>query len=42
MEVYEAVRTVLAVREFQKRSVPDGLVHRIVKPRRNAKAVPAD
>ena len=34
MEVYEAVRTVLAVRDFQKRSVPDGLMHRIVEAAR--------
>ena len=34
MEVYEAVRTVLAVRDFQVRPVPDGLVNRIVEAAR--------
>ena len=34
MEVYEAVRTVLAVRDFQIRPVPDGLVNRIVEAAR--------
>ena len=30
MEVYEAVHTVLAVREFQSKPVPDSVVHRII------------
>lgn len=34
MEVYEAVRTVLAVREFQDKPVPDSLVKRIVEAAR--------
>jgi len=34
MEVYEAVRTVLAVRDFQSRLVPDSLVKRIVEAAR--------
>ena len=34
MEVYKAVRTVLAVRDFQIRPVPDGLVNRIVEAAR--------
>ncbi len=34
MEVYEAVRTVLAIRDFQNRAVPDGLVNRIVEAAR--------
>jgi nitroreductase len=31
MEVFEAVRTVLAVRQFQDRPVPEPLVHQIVE-----------
>ena len=34
MEVYEAVRTVLAVREFQNKPVSDDVVHRIVESAR--------
>jgi len=34
MEVYEAIRTVLAVRDFQSRPVPDNLVKRIVEAAR--------
>lgn len=34
MEVYEAIRTVLAVREFQNRPVPDDVIHRIVESAR--------
>ncbi len=34
MEVYEAVRTVLAVRDFQMTPVPDSLVKRIVEAAR--------
>ena len=34
MEVYEAVRTVLAVRNFQSKTVPDDLVTRIVESAR--------
>jgi len=34
MEVYEAVHTVLAVREFQSKSVPDRVVHRIIESAR--------
>ena len=34
MEVYEAVRTVLAVREFQSKPVPDGVVHRVIESAR--------
>ena len=30
-EVYEAVRTVLAVREYQDREIPDDVLHRIVE-----------
>ena len=32
MEVYEAVHTVLAVREFQSKPVPDSVVRRIINP----------
>lgn len=31
MEVYEAVRTVLAVREYQDKPVPEDAVHRIIE-----------
>ena len=31
MDVFDAVRTVLAVREYQDRPVPDDVVHRIVE-----------
>jgi len=34
MEVYDAVRTVLAVRDFQIKPVPDTLVKRIVEAAR--------
>jgi len=34
MEVYEAVQTVLAVREFQSKPVPDSVVHRIIESAR--------
>ena len=34
MEVYEAIRTVLAVREFQSKPVPDSVVHRIIESAR--------
>ena len=34
MEVYDAIRTVLAVREFQSRPVPDDVIHRIVESAR--------
>ena len=34
MEVYEAVRTVLAVRNFQSKPVPDSVVHRVVEAAR--------
>jgi nitroreductase len=34
MEVYEAVRTVLAVRTFQSKPVPDSIIHRIVEAAR--------
>ena len=34
MEVYEAIRTVLAVREFQNQPVPASTVHRIVESAR--------
>ena len=34
MEVYEAVHTVLAVREFQSKPVPDSVVRRIVESAR--------
>jgi nitroreductase len=34
MEVYEAVRTVLAVREFQSKPVPDSVVHRVIESAR--------
>ena len=30
-DVYEAVRTVLAVREYQEREIPDEVLHRIVE-----------
>ncbi len=33
MEVFEAVRTVLAVREFQDKPVPPDATHRIVEDR---------
>src|SRR5581483_4720281 len=31
MDVFEAVRTVLAVRKYQDRPIPDEIVHRIVE-----------
>jgi nitroreductase len=31
MDVFEAVRTILAVRRYQDRPIPDALVHRIVE-----------
>ncbi|GCF11794.1 nitroreductase family protein [Dictyobacter arantiisoli] len=31
MEVFDAVRTVLAVRQFQDKPIPDAIVHRIVE-----------
>ncbi len=34
MEVYDAIRTVLAVREFQDKPVPDALVNKIVEAAR--------
>lgn len=34
MEVYEAIRTVLAVRDFQSRPVPDDVIGRIVESAR--------
>ncbi len=34
MEVYEAIRTVLAVREYQSKPVPDNAVRRIVESAR--------
>ena len=34
MDVFEAVRTVLAVRRYQDRPVPEGVVHRIVESAR--------
>jgi len=34
MEVFEAIRTILAVRKFQEKPVPDALVHRIVESAR--------
>ena len=34
MEVFEAVRTVLAVRDFQSEPVPDSVLHRIVEAAR--------
>ena len=34
MEVYEAVRTVLAVREFQSKPVPDSSVYKIIESAR--------
>jgi len=34
MEVYEAIRTVLAVREFQDKEVPNDVVHEIVESAR--------
>lgn len=34
MEVFEAIRTILAVRKFQEKPVPDDLVHRIVESAR--------
>ena len=30
-EVFEAVRTVLAVREYQDRPVPDDVLHRVIE-----------
>ena len=34
METFEAVRTVLAVREFQDKSVPDKVIHQIIESAR--------
>ncbi len=34
MDVFEAIRTILAVRKFQDRPVPDDLIHRIVEAAR--------
>ena len=34
MEVYEAIRTVLAIREFQSKPVPDNAIHRIIESAR--------
>jgi nitroreductase len=34
MDVFEAIRTILAVRKFQDRPVPDDLVHRVVEAAR--------
>ena len=34
MEVYEAVHTVLAVREFRSKPVPDSLIHKIIESAR--------
>ena len=34
MEVYEALRTIVAVRKFQDKPIPDDLVHRIVEAAR--------
>ena len=34
MEVYEGVRTVLAVREFQSKPVPNDVLHRIIESAR--------
>ena len=34
MEVHEAIRTVLAVREFQSKPVPDSEIHRIIESAR--------
>lgn len=34
MEVYEAIRTVLAVREFQSTPVPEDLIHQIIESAR--------
>ena len=34
MEVYEAIRTVLAVREFESKPVPDSVVYRIIESAR--------
>ena len=34
MEAYEAIQTVLAVREYQRKAVPDSVVHRIVESAR--------
>jgi len=34
MEVHEAIRTVLAVREFQSKPVPDNMVHQIIESAR--------
>jgi nitroreductase len=34
MEVYEAIRTVLAVREFQNKSVPDNSIRKIIESAR--------
>ena len=31
METFEAVRTVLAVREYQDKSVPDDVLHRVIE-----------
>jgi nitroreductase len=34
MDVFEAIRTILAVRNFQDRPVPDDLIHRVVEAAR--------
>lgn len=34
MEVFEAIRTILAVRKFQDKPVPDDLIHRVVESAR--------
>jgi nitroreductase len=34
MDVFEAARTVLAIRRYQKRAVPDNVVHRVVEAAR--------
>ena len=34
MDVFEAIRTILAVRKFQDKPVPDDLIHRIVEAAR--------
>ena len=34
MEVYDAVRTVLAVRDFQNKTVPDSVVKKVVEAAR--------
>jgi nitroreductase len=34
MDVFEAIRTILAVRKFQDRPVPDDLIHRVVEAAR--------